>query len=49
MSEKAGSLSAVAVDAVLWRHGAIQGRDAVAVGIASRVVELGCDTSFEFF
>jgi len=43
------SLSAIAIDAVLWGHGAVEGGDAVAVGVAGGVVELGGDAGFEFF
>jgi len=41
------SLAAGAVDAVLWGHGAVQCGDAVAVGVAGGVAELGGDTFFE--
>ena len=34
---------------MLWGHGAVEGGDAVAMGVAGGVVELGGDAGFEFF
>jgi hypothetical protein len=49
MQERWPSVSAGAVDAVLWGHGAIERRDAVAVRVAGGVTELGGDAGLKFF
>ncbi len=43
------SHAAGAVDSVLGGHGAVQSGDAVAVGIAGGIIELGGDAGFKFF